>query len=172
MELEAARAEADKYVNDSKIEMSWAVKAYEHAEIHYDIITTLDPSFLSLSSTDDFIYNEFRSDFPDFNIEHIEEMDLKSPAAKFKWRHFCNKFEKKVDAFNYGTLLRLDPCLEYDEANSIFATRIQFLAIEIARNREGITKKLYLQKQAEKHQSLVVESKLSTNIQEMSVAGS
>ncbi|NXO19510.1 PBDC1 protein, partial [Oriolus oriolus] len=54
-----------------------------------------------------------------------------------KWRPFCLRFEGVVEDFNYGTLLRLDSRREYSEENSIFATRIQFLAIEIARNREG-----------------------------------
>ena len=121
--MEAARAEADKYGNDQKIEMSWAIKAYETAEIHYDIITSLDPKFLNLSSCDDFIYKQFRSDFPDFDIVHVEENNLKSESARRHWRHFCNRFDGKVDSFNYGCLLRLDPMLEYTEENSIFATQ-------------------------------------------------
>ena len=170
--MEAARAEADKYGNDQKIEMSWAIKAYEHAEIHYDIITSLDPNFLSLCSCDDLVYKEFRSDFPDFNINKIEEKDLKSGPAKVHWRKFCNRFEEQVDSFNFGCLLRLDPMLEYSESNTIFATRIQFLAIEIARNKEGITKQLYLQKQSEKRSSQNESILLSDNVQEMSMADS
>ncbi|NWX32950.1 PBDC1 protein, partial [Notiomystis cincta] len=54
-----------------------------------------------------------------------------------KWRPFCLRFEGVVEDFNYGTLLRLDSRREYTEENTIFATRIQFFAIEIARNREG-----------------------------------
>ncbi|NXR88964.1 PBDC1 protein, partial [Hypocryptadius cinnamomeus] len=54
-----------------------------------------------------------------------------------KWRPFCLAFEGVVEDFNFGTLLRLDARGKYSEENTIFATRIQFLAIEIARNREG-----------------------------------
>jgi len=170
--MEAAQAEAENYGNDSKIELSWAIKAYEHAEIHYDIITSLDPSYLNLSAMDDFIYEEFRSDFPGFNVEQITEEDLKSNKAKYEWRQFCNKFEKKVESFNYGTLLRLNPYLPYNEENTIFATRIQFLAIEGARNKEGISKQLYLQKQVEKRGTAVANGNLSNNISQLSVAGS
>ncbi|NXT71510.1 PBDC1 protein, partial [Chaetops frenatus] len=60
-----------------------------------------------------------------------------------KWRPFCLRFEGVVEDFNYGTLLRLDSRREYSEENTIFATRIQFFAIEIARNREGCNDRVY-----------------------------
>ncbi|NXT51757.1 PBDC1 protein, partial [Pluvianellus socialis] len=60
-----------------------------------------------------------------------------------KWRPFCLRFEGVVEDFNYGTLLRLDCREDYTEENTIFATRIQFFAIEIARNREGCNSVVY-----------------------------
>lgn len=92
-----------------------------------------------------------------------------------RWRPFCNKFEGTVEDFNYGTLLRLDCEKDYTEENTIFgeititvlnitmlyfvalklnhfsiictaATRIQFFAIEIARNREGYNTAVYKSK--------------------------
>ncbi|NXB77552.1 PBDC1 protein, partial [Donacobius atricapilla] len=60
-----------------------------------------------------------------------------------KWRPFCLRFEGLVEDFNFGTLLRLDSRREYSEENTIFATRIQFLAVEIARNREGCNDRVY-----------------------------
>ncbi|NXY92112.1 PBDC1 protein, partial [Alcedo cyanopectus] len=60
-----------------------------------------------------------------------------------KWRPFCLRFEGVVEDFNYGTLLRLDSRGDYTEDNTIFATRIQFFAIEIARNREGCNSSVY-----------------------------
>lgn len=53
------------------------------------------------------------------------------------------KFDGVVEDFNYGTLLRLDCSQGYTEENTIFAPRIQFFAIEIARNREGHNKVVY-----------------------------
>ncbi|NXK69704.1 PBDC1 protein, partial [Sylvietta virens] len=63
--------------------------------------------------------------------------------APQKWRPFCLRFEGVVEDFNFGTLLRLDSRREYSEENTIFATRIQFFAIEIARNREGCNDEVF-----------------------------
>ena len=43
----------------------------------------------------------------------------------------------KVNDFNFATLMRLDASGDYSEANTIVVPRAQFIAIEIARNREG-----------------------------------
>jgi hypothetical protein len=61
---------------------------------------------------------------------------LKSATAKNRWRSFIEKFDK-LDDFSFGTLLRTDASKEFGPDNSTFVVRIQFLAIEIARNREG-----------------------------------
>ncbi|XP_035872385.1 protein PBDC1 isoform X2 [Phyllostomus discolor] len=87
---------AESYGNDPDIEMAWAMRAMQHAEVYYK-----------------------------------------------KWRPFCLKFDGVIEDFNYGTLLRLDCSQGYTEENTIFAPRIQFLAIEIARNREGHNKAVY-----------------------------
>lgn len=55
-----------------------------------------------------------------------------------KWRPFCEKFKDVVEDYSFGTLLRLDHSGEYSEHNSILVTRIQFYAIELSRNREGL----------------------------------
>ncbi|KAG7263717.1 hypothetical protein CRUP_017688 [Coryphaenoides rupestris] len=62
------------------------------------------------------------------------------------WRPFCNQFEGVIEDFNYGTLLRLDCEKDYTEENTIFATRIQFFAIEISRNREGFNTPVFTAK--------------------------
>uniref|UniRef100_A0A3Q2DSK2 Polysaccharide biosynthesis domain-containing protein n=1 Tax=Cyprinodon variegatus TaxID=28743 RepID=A0A3Q2DSK2_CYPVA len=64
-----------------------------------------------------------------------------------RWRAFCNQFEGIVEDFNYGTLLRLDCEKDYSEENTIFATRVQFFAVEIARNREGCNDTVFLSKE-------------------------
>ncbi|NXA56829.1 PBDC1 protein, partial [Nothocercus julius] len=58
-------------------------------------------------------------------------------------RPFCLRFQGLVEDFNLGTLLRLDCREGYTEENTILATRIQFFAIEIARNREGCNDVVY-----------------------------
>lgn len=56
--------------------------------------------------------------------------DLKSEKKKSEWREFCDKF-KHVKDFNFATLIRLDSSKDYEEANSVIVTKIQFYAIEL-----------------------------------------
>ncbi|XP_020831394.1 protein PBDC1 [Phascolarctos cinereus] len=144
--LSAAQAvslPAEAYGNDPNIEMVWAMKAMQHAEVYYNLISSVDPLFLRLTKVDDQIYSEFRANFGKLKIDVLDPEELKSEPAKEKWRPFCMKFSGIVEDFNYGTLLRLDCTQGYSEENTIFATRIQFFAIEIARNREGYNRAVY-----------------------------
>ncbi|XP_020036994.1 protein PBDC1 [Castor canadensis] len=135
---------AESYGNDPDIEMAWAMRAMQHAEVYYKLISSVDPQFLKLTKVDDQIYSEFRKHFETLRIDVLDPEELKSESAKEKWRPFCLKFEGIVEDFNYGTLLRLDCSQGYTEENTIFAPRIQFFAIEIARNREGYNKAVYI----------------------------
>ncbi|XP_066105232.1 protein PBDC1 [Saccopteryx bilineata] len=135
---------ADAYGNDPDVEMAWAMRAMQHAEVYYKLISSVDPQFLKLTKMDDQIYLEFRKNFEQLRIDVLDPEELKSVSAKEKWRPFCLKFDGVVEDFNYGTLLRLDCSQGYTEENTIFAPRIQFLAIEIARNREGYNKAVYI----------------------------
>nr|XP_009675992.1 PREDICTED: protein PBDC1 [Struthio camelus australis] len=123
--------------------MIWAMKAYQHAEVYFNLISSVDPKFLNLTKVDDQIYGEFRKTFNDLKVDVLDPEELKSEPAKEKWRPFCMQFEGVVEDFNYGTLLRLDCSKDYTDENTIFATRIQFFAIEIARNREGCNNVVY-----------------------------
>lgn len=87
---------------------------------------------------DSTIYKMFREVFPDLNVRTINENELKSEESKAKWRPFCEQFKNCVEDYSYGTLLRADASKGYDEDNSILVTRIQFYAIELARNFEGV----------------------------------
>ncbi|XP_057394786.1 protein PBDC1 isoform X2 [Balaenoptera acutorostrata] len=134
---------AESYGNDPDIEMAWAMRAMQHAEVYYKLISSVDPQFLKLTKVDDQIYSEFRENFKKLRIDVLDPEELKSEAAKEKWRPFCLKFDGIVEDFNYGTLLRLNCSQGYTEENTIFAPRIQFFAIEIARNREGYNEAVY-----------------------------
>ena len=89
-----------------------------------------------LSPCDDEIYTKFREAFPELKVELLKEADLKSESAKKKWRDFCEEF-KHVEDYSFASLLRLNAGLDYSEENSIIATKVQFYAVELARNREG-----------------------------------
>lgn len=102
----------------------------------FQLICSVDPKYLKLTPYDNQIYQIFREDFPNFNVGKVHDGDIKGPAAKQKWRAFIEKFNK-LDDFSYGTLMRADASQDFGEHNSILVVRIQFWAIEIARNREG-----------------------------------
>ncbi|KAF7273469.1 protein PBDC1 [Rhynchophorus ferrugineus] len=129
---------AEEFENDKSVEAIWAMKAYEHAEIYFNILCSVDPKDLHLSPEDDLIYRLFREEFPNLKIDIIIENELKSTKEKAKWRPFCERFKTVIEDYNYGTLLRSDSSMDYCEENTMLVTKIQFLAIEIARNREGI----------------------------------
>ncbi|XP_044261917.1 protein PBDC1 [Tribolium madens] len=133
---------AEEFENDQTLETMWAIKAYEHAEIYFNILCSVDPKYLKLTPIDNIIYKEFRDEFPHLRINIINENELKSEKSKAKWRPFCEKFKKCVEDYSFGTLLRSDASKDYTEDNTMLVTRIQFYAIELARNREGVNDNL------------------------------
>ncbi|XP_054156561.1 protein PBDC1-like [Oppia nitens] len=129
---------ADEFVNDPTIEGLWLTKAVQHMEVYFKLITSVPTArTLRLTPQDDQIYSDFRQQFPDLDVKQLTEDRLKCDEAKAKWRQYCNGLESVVDDFNYATLMRLDARSDYSEANTIVVPRVQFLAIEVARNREG-----------------------------------
>nr|SVE70773.1 EOG090X0HAI [Daphnia similis]SVE71402.1 EOG090X0HAI [Daphnia similis]SVE72035.1 EOG090X0HAI [Daphnia similis]SVE72662.1 EOG090X0HAI [Daphnia similis] len=128
---------AEEFVNDSMIEELWAIKAFEHAEIYFNLLSSVDPKLLRLTKHDDQLYKHFRETFPDLNVATVTEDQLKSAEAKDVWRSFCEIYKESVEDYNYATLIRLNAAQEYSEANSMIVPRVQFLAIELARSREG-----------------------------------
>ena len=125
--------------NSVDMEYKWAANAFKHAEVYWRILqTSKNCETVFLTSLDDDIYAHFRKMFPDLKINVVSDEILKSEAAKVKWREFCNAYDdNRVRDFNLATLLRYSCSEDYSEANSTIVPRIQFLAIEIARNREG-----------------------------------
>uniref|UniRef100_A0A0K0E7T2 Polysacc_synt_4 domain-containing protein n=1 Tax=Strongyloides stercoralis TaxID=6248 RepID=A0A0K0E7T2_STRER len=132
-------APAEDYINDPSIELAWAMKASERASIHQNLLLNCDTKTLKLNKYQDNIYKQFREIFPDLNIEMITEEQLKGDN-KVKWHDFCEGF-KEVDDYNMGTLMRMDVKTIYSPDNTIIVPRIQFLAIEGARNIEGLNDK-------------------------------
>lgn len=127
---------AEEFVNDGTVEELWAMKAVEHAEIHFNLLCSVDPRLLHLTPYDNEIYEEFRRQFPSMNVAAVDENELKSDDSKAKWRTYMEKFNRLED-YSYGTLMRVNAAEEFQPSNAILVVRIQFWAIEIARNREG-----------------------------------
>lgn len=120
---------------------------------YWSILENLRGSKLRLTRMDDEILQHLREAFPDFDpAETIDEEKMKGKEGKERWRNFANvyeKGEKKVEDFNFGTMLRRNPKDEYGEKETMFAVRMQFYAIEIARNRAGLNDWIYEQKHPE-----------------------
>ncbi|KAF9941871.1 hypothetical protein BGZ75_008096 [Mortierella antarctica] len=132
---------ADELEQLQEIEKQWAVKAMHHAETYFSLLEAMDGSKLKLTKIDDEIYVDFMSTFgTDMKINVLDEAkDFKSPEMKEKWRNFINRYEGgKVTDYNFGSLLRIDASQGYTENNTMFVTRMQFLTIEIARNKAGL----------------------------------
>ena len=99
----------------------------------------MEPNRLKLTGNkelDDTIYDDFQKSFPDLNVACFTEDDLKNDKAKAAWRKFSESY-KDVEDFSLGCLLRLNASQDYTEENTCIAIKIQFFAIEIARNRQG-----------------------------------
>ncbi|KAI9283702.1 putative polysaccharide biosynthesis protein [Umbelopsis sp. AD052] len=129
---------ADELEQLQDIEKQWAVKAMHHAETYFKLISAIDGSKLRLTGIDDEIYADFTETFPEIDVQHLDEEHFKTDKAKAKWRDFINKYEKRVNEYNFGSLLRIDPRDDYTEQNTMFGMRMQFYAVEIARNKKGM----------------------------------
>lgn len=134
---------ADEFVNDPEVEKLWTIKAVTAMRVHFNLLSSVPPQELNLTRKDDFIYKRFRESFPDLEISRLKEDDLKSDESKAKWRPFCEEFKDEVEDYNFASLLRIDSSKDYSDENTLVAPRIQFLAIEIARNREGFNNAVF-----------------------------
>ena len=135
--------DADNADNFEEIEKQFAVKAVQQLEIHWRMLQSRPGSSLSFTKMDDAIYDHLVSVFPEFGTregaaKELVEDEIKSASGKAKWRDFMMKYKDTVEDYNFGSMLRKKPDDEYTQENTIFAPRMQFLAIEIARNRFGL----------------------------------
>lgn len=140
--MSLAGIDADTVPNYEDMEKQFAVKAVQQMSVYWSILEKMPGSKLRLTRLDDQILEHLKGDFPDFDpAQELDEDQMKSKEGKEKWRKFSMAYEKgenKIEDFNFGTMLRKSPKTEYGEKDTIFALRIQFYAIEIARNRAGL----------------------------------
>ena len=116
----AIEAEADKVCHNMPgVEAAWAVVAGQFSEDNEKFLARVprnaNPAKIRLTSMDDNIYHKFRLLFPadKFDVSKLNEDELKSMESKNKWRPYCMHFEKTVEDYNTGTLLRLDSSKPY-----------------------------------------------------------
>ncbi|KAL5327726.1 hypothetical protein ACEPPN_005430 [Leptodophora sp. 'Broadleaf-Isolate-01'] len=150
--MAAAPANFDPETADNleDIEKQFAVKVVQHMSTYWSILEKVRGSTLRLTKLDDDIYTHLKADFPEFDpAAPIDEDEMKSKTGKERWRKFLMAYEKKVDDYNFGTMLRADAKGEYEEKETIFVPRMQFYAIEIARNRNGLNDWIFEKAQKE-----------------------
>ncbi|OXV09422.1 hypothetical protein Egran_02816 [Elaphomyces granulatus] len=134
--------------NLEDMEKQFAVKAVEHLMTYWSLLEKVPGSKLRLTKMDDEISKHFKEEFPEFDpAETVDEDLMKNKDGKEKWRDFISQYDGKIHDFNFGTMLRSNPKCEYEHDTTIFAMRMQFYAIEIARNRAGLNDWIYEQAQ-------------------------
>jgi hypothetical protein len=95
--------------------------AVQHLETYWEILKKVPGSKLRLTKIDDEIHEHFKKEFPDFDpAATIDEDKMKSKEGKEKWRNWINQYEGKINDFNFGTMLRSSPHVEYDRDTTIF----------------------------------------------------
>ncbi|KAK6347221.1 hypothetical protein TWF696_007294 [Orbilia brochopaga] len=147
----STKFDPEKAQNLDDIEKQFAVKTVMHMQTHWGLLESRRGSELTLTKIDDEIYEHFKSTFPELDVsQKIDEDAMKSKEGKEKWRNFVNQYEDKVKDFNFGTMLRSSPKDEYGQDTTIFAVRMQFYAIEIARNKLGLNDWIYEEAQKSK----------------------
>ena len=90
-------------------------------QTYWSILERVKGSALRLTRWDDEIYAHLKEAFPEFDpAETIDEDKMKSKEGKERWRNFMMKYEKQVNEFNFGTMLRSNPKFEYGRDETIF----------------------------------------------------
>lgn len=92
---------------------------------YWAILEKVKASSLRLTKMDDEIYEHLKKDFPEFDAAAtIDEDEMKSKTGKERWRNFMMTYEKKIDDYNFGTMLRSNPSWEYGQKETIFGQRL------------------------------------------------
>lgn len=88
---------------------------------YWAILEKVKGSSLRLTKIDDEIYEHLKTAFPELDVsKDIDEDEMKSKTGKERWRTFMMAYEKKVDDYNFGTMLRINPKMEYGQEETIF----------------------------------------------------
>lgn len=98
--------------------------AVQHMTTYWAILEKVRGSSLRLTKMDDEIYEHLKKDFPEFDpAATIDEDEMKSKTGKERWRKFMMAYEKKIDDYNFGTIIRSNPKWEYGQNETIFGKR-------------------------------------------------
>lgn len=90
-------------------------------QTYWSILERVKASSLRLTKIDEEIYEHLKTDFPEFDpAATINEDEMKNKQGKERWRKFMMAYEKRVDDYNFGTMVRNNPRAEYDQDTTIF----------------------------------------------------
>lgn len=93
----------------------------QHMATYWAILEKVKGSGLRLTKIDDEIYEHLKEAFPEFDpAATIDEDEMKSKTGKERWRAFMMKYEKTVEDFNFGTMVRNNAKAEYEQDSTIF----------------------------------------------------
>ncbi|KAF8752181.1 hypothetical protein RHS01_07875 [Rhizoctonia solani] len=128
----STKFDAEKAENLEEIEKQFAVKAVGHAQTYWQLLEAVPPVALKLTKMDDEIYNDFIEQFPEYKqdpskIEIIDEDELKSKDNKPRWHKFMTAYDKKIQDYTFGSLLRRNAKDDYTEQNTMFVPRMQLV---------------------------------------------
>lgn len=88
---------------------------------YWSILEKMKGSKLRLTKIDDEILEHLLIDFPEIDVrEPLNEDQMKSKIGKERWRNFMMKYEKRIEDYNFGTMLRASSKTEYGEKETIF----------------------------------------------------
>ena len=88
---------------------------------YWSLLEHTPGSKLRLTRMDDEIYEHFKKDFPEIDVSAtIDEDAMKSKEGKERWRNFMNKYENKINDYNFGTIFRTNAKFEYGQEETIF----------------------------------------------------
>lgn len=117
-----------------------ALPAVEHLMTYWAILEKVRGSQLRLTKMDDEIYEHFKKEFPDFDpAETVDEDKMKSKEGKEKWRNFMNQYDGKINDFNFGTIIRNNPKVEYEQDTTIFG-KLSMGLFSLPRCTTGLTR--------------------------------
>lgn len=90
-------------------------------QTYWSILEKVKGSSLRLTKIDDEILEHLKEAFPEFDpAATINEDEMKSKTGKQRWRDFMMQYEKKIDDYNFGTMVRNSPKVEYEQDTTIF----------------------------------------------------
>jgi hypothetical protein len=98
-----------------------ALEAVQQMATYWSILEKMRGSKLRLTKFDDDILEHLKRDFPEIDVsKRLNEDEMKSKKGKERWRNFMMTYEKTVEDYNFGTMLRASPECEYTEKDTIF----------------------------------------------------